>query len=200
MSIFLKTAAGAAAIAPVGYESVWERTAAGAVKLYSSAALPTFDGSCAFFGDAKKGYIECYSSGTLTFSKPRTVDIFLAGGGAGGVSGTSSSYIGGGGGGSGYVQNAMGVSAGELQIEIGAGGAASANGGGTAATPNGQTAYTAAGGSAGTAPSSGTSGNRGGAGGSGGGGGFGYRGQSSYSSARYGGAGGSGIAIIRWGY
>lgn len=125
MSIFLKTSTGAAAIAPVGYESVWEKTAAGAVKLYSSAALPTFDGSCAFFGDAKKGYIECYSSGTLMFPSSRRVDIHLVGGGASGSgrnSSSSSSSANGGGGGGGYTQTYIGVTIKATQVLIGAGG------------------------------------------------------------------------------
>lgn len=54
-------------------------------------AIPTFSGSHAIFGDATQGYIECYSSGTITFSKPMTVDIFAVGGGDGGGSGTTTS-------------------------------------------------------------------------------------------------------------
>ena len=54
-------------------------------------AIPTFSGSHAIFGDATQGYIECYSSGTLTFPKAMTVDIFAVGGGDGGGSGTTTS-------------------------------------------------------------------------------------------------------------
>ena len=48
-------------------------------------AIPTFDGSHSIFGDAKKGYIEIYSSGTLTFSKKTIVDVFVMGSGLKGV-------------------------------------------------------------------------------------------------------------------
>lgn len=60
-------------------------------QLGGGLAIPTFDGSHAIFGDAKQGYIECYSSGTLTFPKAMTVDIFAVGGGDGGGSGTTTS-------------------------------------------------------------------------------------------------------------
>ncbi|MGM9635165.1 MAG: glycine-rich domain-containing protein [Candidatus Avispirillum sp.] len=50
--------------------------------------VPSFTGSYAVFGDEKKGYIELYSSGTLTFSKNAVVDVFLLGGGARGAAGT----------------------------------------------------------------------------------------------------------------
>lgn len=52
-------------------------------------AVPTFDGSYSLFGDAKKGYIEIYSSGTLTFSKKTVVDVFVMGSGLKGVDGSS---------------------------------------------------------------------------------------------------------------
>lgn len=58
-------------------------------------AVPSFDGSHSIFGDAKKGYIEIYSSGTLTFSKKTIVDVFVMGSGLKGVDGrwTSSGTI-----------------------------------------------------------------------------------------------------------
>lgn len=46
-----------------------------------SFAIPTFDGSHAIFGDEKQGYIELYSSGTLTLPKKGVVDVFMIGGG-----------------------------------------------------------------------------------------------------------------------
>ena len=57
--------------------------------------VPSFTGSYSLFGDAKKGYIEIYSSGTLTFSKKTIVDVFVMGSGLKGVdgSGTSSGTI-----------------------------------------------------------------------------------------------------------
>lgn len=54
-------------------------------------AVPTFDGSHSIFGDAKKGYIEIYSSGTLTFSKKTIVDVFVMGSGLKGVDGSETS-------------------------------------------------------------------------------------------------------------
>ena len=60
-------------------------------------AVPTFDGSYSLFGDAKKGYIELYSSGTLTFSTSATVDIFAVGGGKNGDKGYLYYYSGEGG-------------------------------------------------------------------------------------------------------
>ena len=55
-----------------------------------SFAIPTFDGSHAIFGDEKQGYIECYSSGTLTFPKNGVVDVFVLGSGLKGATGTAS--------------------------------------------------------------------------------------------------------------
>lgn len=59
--------------------------------------IPSFTGSYSLFGDAKKGYIELYSSGTLTFSTSATVDIFAVGGGKNGISGGLYYYSGDGG-------------------------------------------------------------------------------------------------------
>lgn len=59
--------------------------------------VPSFSGSYSLFGDAKKGYIELYSSGTLTFSTSATVDIFAVGGGKNGSSGGLYYYSGDGG-------------------------------------------------------------------------------------------------------
>lgn len=53
--------------------------------------VPSFTGSYSLFGDAKKGYIEIYSSGTLTFSKKTIVDVFVMGSGLRGVDGSENS-------------------------------------------------------------------------------------------------------------
>lgn len=50
--------------------------------------VPSFSGSYSLFGDAKKGYIELYSSGTLTFDGNSTVDVFILGSGLKGANGT----------------------------------------------------------------------------------------------------------------
>ena len=50
--------------------------------------VPSFTGSYSLFGDAKKGYIELYSSGTLTFDGNSTVDVFILGSGLKGNNGT----------------------------------------------------------------------------------------------------------------
>ena len=55
----------------------------------ASFAIPTFDGSHAVFGDEKKGYIECYSSGTITFPKAGIVDVFVLGSGLKGNDGAT---------------------------------------------------------------------------------------------------------------
>lgn len=53
--------------------------------------VPSFSGSYSLFGDAKKGYIELYSSGTLTFNGDSTVDVFILGSGLSGGSGYQTS-------------------------------------------------------------------------------------------------------------
>ena len=68
--------------------------------------VPSFSGSYSLFGDAKKGYIELYSSGTLTFDGNSTVDVFILGSGLHGgdgyqTSGTSTTIEKGGDGGAG---------------------------------------------------------------------------------------------------
>lgn len=55
------------------------------------AALPAFTGSHALFGNGRKGYIELYSTGTLTLTGKKTVDIFAVGGGKRGGNGSYSS-------------------------------------------------------------------------------------------------------------
>lgn len=78
--------------------------------LGGSFAIPTFDGSYAIFGDEKQGYIECYSSGTLTFPEKGVVDVFVLGSGlCGAYGGTYSGGKGGGG--------AVGVTERELTVK-----------------------------------------------------------------------------------
>lgn len=52
-------------------------------------AIPTFTGSHAIFGDAKQGYIECYSTGNITFPKAGKVDVFILGSGLKGRNGSA---------------------------------------------------------------------------------------------------------------
>ena len=60
----------------------------GTYKAGSSFAIPTFSGSHAIFGDEKQGYIECYSTGTITFPKAGMVDVFVLGSGLAGQNGS----------------------------------------------------------------------------------------------------------------
>lgn len=94
--------------------------------------IPSFTGSYSLFGDAKKGYIEIYSSGTLTFSKKTVVDVFVLGSGLRGATGTATgsgdTYTGsgtatGGKGGSGAVGSvvtAVDIAPGSYSIVVGA--------------------------------------------------------------------------------
>ena len=70
----------------------------------SSFAIPTYSGSHAIFGDEKQGYIECYSTGTITFPKAGKVDVFVLGSGLKGNTGyVNESDVRGGNGGNGAV-------------------------------------------------------------------------------------------------
>ena len=81
--------------------------------------IPSFTGSYSLFGDAKKGYIELYSSGTLTSSTSATVDIFAVGGGKNGSSGGMRYYSGGGGkAGANFTLLKQKLSSGEYTITI----------------------------------------------------------------------------------
>ena len=53
------------------------------------APLPAFTGSHTIFGDGRAGFIEIYSSGTLTFSKKTVVDVFVMGSGLKGANGSA---------------------------------------------------------------------------------------------------------------
>lgn len=101
--------------------------------------FPTYTGAHAIFGTEKQGYMELYSSGTLTPQSNLTAEVFLVGGGgSGGYANTANNGMGGGGGGytmlrTGYaLQKGVNVSA-----TIGAGGArattTTSNDGGTTA-------------------------------------------------------------------
>ena len=100
--------------------------------------LPLFTGKAkvTFLGDGSAGYMEFYTSGTLTWLNdkvPPSVDLFCVGGGAGGANPTSA-YGNAicGGGGSGYTKTVLDASLpASIEILIGAGGAANAAGGQT---------------------------------------------------------------------
>ncbi len=117
-------------------------------------AVPSFDGSHAIFGDKEKGYIECYSSGTITFPKSGVVDVFILGSGLRGAKGTAdgtgntSDGMGrstggkGGNGATGKTILAHNVDKGSYSITIG--GACSSTSTANASTAFGQTANTVA--------------------------------------------------------
>lgn len=86
-------------------------------------AIPSYTGSHAIFGDEKQGYIECYSTGTITFPIAGKVDVFILGSGLKGVTGNGSSYsCRGGKGGKGAVGTTLtGIAVeGEYTITVGA--------------------------------------------------------------------------------
>ena len=68
---------GRTLVGGVGYDVVKGRTLVDGVgydvSFAPAAALPTFDGSCNFFGDATKGWVELLEDGTLTF--PNTANL-----------------------------------------------------------------------------------------------------------------------------
>ena len=78
-------------------------------------AIPTFDGSHAVFGNEKQGYIELYSSGTLTFKKDCIADVFVIGSGLAGYGGIGR----GGAGTKGVSSTEINILAGEYSINIG---------------------------------------------------------------------------------
>jgi hypothetical protein len=55
----------------------------------SNFAIPTYSGSHAIFGNEKQGYIECYSTGEITFPKAGKVDVFILGSGLKGATGVT---------------------------------------------------------------------------------------------------------------
>ena len=68
----------------VGYAVVKGRTLVNGVgydvSFAPAAALPTFDGSCNFFGDATQGWVELLEDGTLTFPNAANLascDVYL---------------------------------------------------------------------------------------------------------------------------
>ncbi|ACL75204.1 glycine-rich domain-containing protein [Ruminiclostridium cellulolyticum] len=122
-----------------------------------------YTGSCKIVAEtATKGYIECYSSGTLSFSDrlPQTVDVFLAGGGGGGSS-SGNSYVGGGGGAGGYTKTFYKVKPSTpVAIYVGSGGTAGSSGGSST-----YTGLTSASGGGGATSSNGANGGSAGGGG-----------------------------------
>jgi len=102
--------------------------------------LPTYTGSYAIFGDAVQGYIELYTSGTLSLAKAN-YQVFAVGGGGGGAppydDGEGNTTYGGGGAG-GYTTTAtLNLAANtSYTVTIGAGGDAHANGGTTSVGNN----------------------------------------------------------------
>lgn len=90
----------------------------------SGIALPTYTGSYAIHGDTTKGFIELFTSGTLTLSA-HVYDAYLVAGGYGGGGGGNrySSPHGGNGGKSGNVLQILNTFfSGEVPVSIGAGG------------------------------------------------------------------------------
>ena len=73
--------------------------------------IPAFSTTCAYTTEVSGGYWYIYlkSSGTITFSYARKMDVFACGGGGGGAGGANAA--GGGGGGGGYVNTVSGVNA-----------------------------------------------------------------------------------------
>ncbi len=122
-----------------------------------------YTGSCKIVAEtATKGYIECYSSGTFSFSDrlPQTVDVFLVGGGGGGSS-SGNSYVGGGGGAGGYTKTFYKVKPSTpVTISVGAGGTSDSSGGSST-----YTGLTSASGGGGATSSNGANGGSAGGGG-----------------------------------
>ena len=81
--------------------------------------IPTFTGSHSVFGNASKGRLEMYSSGTLSIKTRAKYDVFLVGGGSGG---NSYQYYAGGGGGGYTFTFTQTLPAGNQDIGIGSGG------------------------------------------------------------------------------
>ena len=99
----------------------------------SSYIIPTFTGSSAVFGDETQGYIELFSTGTLTIQTPGPYDLFAVGGGAGGGNGYYSDdfeAFGGHGGASGFTATRLSVpiQAGTYSVLIGSGGISASDG------------------------------------------------------------------------
>ena len=151
--------------------------------------LPTYTGSYAIFGDAVQGYIELYTSGTLSLAKAN-YQVFAVGGGGGGAApyddGEGNMTYGGGGAG-GYTTTAtLNLAANtNYTVTIGAGGDVHANGGTTSVgtditaqggkrgfVENAYQTYDSCGGSGGGQGATSTSARNGGKGGSDGSGGY----------------------------
>ena len=84
---------GRTLVGGVGYAITKGRTLVGGVgydvSFAPAAALPTFDGSCNFYGTADKGWVELLEDGTLTFPNTANLascDVYLLENGAAGHS------------------------------------------------------------------------------------------------------------------
>ncbi|MGI6152197.1 MAG: glycine-rich domain-containing protein, partial [Christensenellales bacterium] len=95
--------------------------------------IPQYTGKAklVLLGNGDSGYMEFYTSGTLTWlddKVPRFVDMFCVGGGGGGSGGvTDPNYYAGAGGGGGYTTTVLSAPLPPaVEITIGAGGAGSA--------------------------------------------------------------------------
>ena len=84
---------GRTLVGGVGYAITKGRTLVGGVgydvSFAPAAALPTFDGSCNFYGTADKGWVELLEDGTLTFPSTANLascDVYLLENGAAGHS------------------------------------------------------------------------------------------------------------------
>lgn len=84
---------GRTLVGGVGYAITKGRTLVNGVgydvSFAPAAALPTFDGSCNFYGDATKGWVELLEDGTLTFPNTANLascDVYLLENGAAGLS------------------------------------------------------------------------------------------------------------------
>lgn len=99
-----------------GMANAYLQTDQGLLEIWANYFVPKFTGSYAVFGDKEKGYIELYTSGTLTLAKG-VYDLFGVGGGAG------RTYANKGGSGSGYTTTQRQLELeGEFPVLIGAGG------------------------------------------------------------------------------
>jgi len=88
--------------------------------------IPQYTGTFVRYSDEGHEYIECHTSGNLSFETPTIYDAFLCGGGGGGNGGVgfNKGRHGGGGGGGGYTTNRYNLCSGTIQsqVVIGSGG------------------------------------------------------------------------------
>jgi hypothetical protein len=108
--------------------------------------IPEYSGDHTVYGDGKKGYMLCYTSGVLSVLKAMNVDVFMVNGGNGGnagygASGTEWGGAGGPGGRTKTIKNVLLLD--DVNIAIGAGGTAGIVGGTFAGGKGGQTYFDA---------------------------------------------------------